>query len=241
MRLCSGPALVLLVSALNNLVHAHRAKSILSCKRLQVNPSEKLSFRRAYAELLREDSLYRGIVRVMPRLISEKLFDGANTSQKLFGQRLSIDRPLSVIGSYLSNFFPCKYGSVYCLWIPVVAALSAFSNHVVNVIGRSAKKQVIRTNARRVVALVADHKISREFPICQSIRHAMCGFLPIASTSKADLSVSAFYFYASPNPAAFGFANLWPEPVREWLAFTRLHSGCVYNVSRDVNLSGNIA
>lgn len=143
-----------------------------------------------------------------PRFSSDDVMYLANGNPKLIGERplgdapRLVPRPNRPHGS-ISQFRMRKHFS---------SGVTSFGAHIAPVVCVGAKKQVVRVDARWVVASMADVLPDRDgaevnFP-GQAVREGYdsLGYVLIKP------SVSPLHALASPQPTPRGFANLFPEP-----------------------------
>lgn len=104
----------------------------------------------------------------------------------------------------------------------IVTSTPAFLSHVSKIVGLSAKKQVFRIAARRVVALVANKHAFRNWSDVKLVGKAMgssCYSLP--ASRESDFPVAVNVATACPNPTRFRFFNAAHESFKQWFGLWR--------------------
>jgi hypothetical protein len=87
---------------------------------------------------------------------------------------------------------------------------ASLENHVSRIRGAVPEKQVVRSDASRVVAFVQDADASRQrCPVIQLDGQPMSQLCTVFANTK--LAITAVVFTANPNPAAISFYNFLPE------------------------------
>jgi hypothetical protein len=97
-------------------------------------------------------------------------------------------------------------GSVHPRVAP--ASIPSLGNHVNDVLNLSADKQVVRSYARRVVALVENAESAWNWAVVQRPREPRC---TCASPVHAEDTVAVFIARATPIPTSFGLDHVIPE------------------------------
>ena len=87
---------------------------------------------------------------------------------------------------------------------------AAFMPAVAHVVGCGAEEQVIRTHARRIVAVMTGEHAVGDRAVDQFPRYSVgeCG----SSLGDEQAAVSSLIEVSSPRPAAVAFSNVAPEP-----------------------------
>lgn len=92
---------------------------------------------------------------------------------------------------------------------------TALVSHIAHVVCGCPEEQVIRVDARRIVARMTDKHTGGDWPVGQ---HPCNPVGKIRLTVETEPSVSVFGLPAGacPCPAVAGLINLRPEPLRQW-------------------------
>lgn len=94
-----------------------------------------------------------------------------------------------------------------------MASIAAFRQHVVNVIGLSAERQMGRTNASGVVASMHDSHTARNLAAVGDLpRYAMSQFVPPCRNSELPVSLPARGLHPCPAAVSVGTVHVRPEP-----------------------------
>ena len=97
------------------------------------------------------------------------------------------------------------------------ACIAALEPGVSIVVERGSEKQMIRPDARRIIAGVADVQASRDRAVVEFIGEAMNKYLP---PGEGELPIPFLHRALRPNPTPFGMwlsTHIVPEPVKPWL------------------------
>lgn len=86
--------------------------------------------------------------------------------------------------------------------------------HVFRVVSAGAKEQVVRPDARRVIAPVENAKTFRDVSVGELPRHSMSTNDAASLTPATKAPVSFTGFAPGPKPAAVSFVDVLPEPFR---------------------------
>lgn len=104
-----------------------------------------------------------------------------------------------------NDLFFCQLRRAYMLTFEVFRMVCAsLGNHVGHVIKLLSEEQMVRANARRIVAFVANHFLLRIDASCDHVRYAMrkIQFIP-----DANLTIAIGRFIRGPYPTAIVFGG----------------------------------
>lgn len=116
--------------------------------------------------------------------------------------------------------------------LPVAFDVAAFARHVCKVLKLGSEKQMVRTNTRRIIALVKNTHAFRDRPngneISGTVRRCVLAAMP-----KHDLPVSVPIKATGKRPASFGDCYFFPKALGQW--FIGVASACYCFVSHAVH------
>lgn len=124
----------------------------------------------------------------------------------------------SLVGSYLKRYFSGNFHAALvqvvvfscrkvARAIPRMASLLSAVSHVAS---RSTHEKMVRAHAGRIVTMVADQHSSRDRAVGLEPGDSMSQIQP-ARVDHIELAVPMEISVPSPEPARFGFPDLWPE------------------------------
>lgn len=117
--------------------------------------------------------------------------------------------------SAVGKFFNCAnlvFGQfrVRIIRSSAIGRPSAFANHVVNVVLDCANEQMIRPNARRVIALMEHLHSIRNWSVVKCPREAVRATIPVLN---GELSITRTAAACCPFPAALAEFHVFPKPI----------------------------
>jgi hypothetical protein len=95
---------------------------------------------------------------------------------------------------------------------------STFGELVVRVLLRGSQEQMIRTNARRIIAAMAHLHPVRNRSICQLVTHAVGSKVPPSAAVLMNLTIGhrSWQSVASPQPASIRLLDSCPKTFNQW-------------------------
>lgn len=161
------------------------------------------------------------LVNMFPRLAANDLADCRNVDRVVLGDvnqqfasgRTSADCPNIGRGEFPAGFtHGTKQRGISPCWMPVSGQRTSLRMHVVYVVGSGSKKQMIGSDATRIVTTMQNHQSIRDGAIRQFPRHTVrAARLSVAPCSPVTLRCQC----ASPHPAITGCVNCCPESISE--------------------------
>jgi hypothetical protein len=94
--------------------------------------------------------------------------------------------------------------------------LSSFGNHISRIFLRRTKKEMVRANARRIVAFM-EH--AKTFRYCSTMHFPRNAMSESDVTIMPNASIPLPCFKGKPNPASFSYLNFFKESLARWHRF----------------------
>lgn len=153
------------------------------------------------------------LLRFHPNFIVHNIENGFSIDSIFLGQFGLNSCAISQLFSNLIRFFNGQLAVAICGSIMNRRrTISSFFKHVIHIVLKSAKKQMVRINAGWIITFMKNEKIFRYGAIVNFIRNSMGSFFTFISPSEGHLSVLHLTRPAPiPNPARFSFFYLLPE------------------------------
>lgn len=123
-------------------------------------------------------------------------------------QLLTFVRFGSKFSAYFHNLRFIKFGGF--ILNTIKGFVATFYVPVTHIISVSSQKQMVRANARRVIAFVQNIQLLIKSAVGQLIGYPMCHCM---ATIQRKMSVAFLTFTRCPNPTIFSFLNFRPETV----------------------------
>lgn len=114
----------------------------------------------------------------------------------------------------LKNLFSCKRSSI--LIFAASSKMPTSFHHILSIALPRSYNKMIRANARRVIASVADYLSLRYWSIVKFIRNVMGFYFYSVTISNFSIFISVFSDQSDPEPAMIGFINILPKSFKEW-------------------------
>lgn len=148
---------------------------------------------------------------MFPRLAHNQLAHGRLTESVFVAQGGLADATLGVAGAYFTDLISGQF----CTGATLAARGASFCGCVAHIVGLIAKKQMIGTYTRWIVATMANTHALWDGAICQLPCHSRGKKRPASSTRTHDATIAMCVFRGSPNPARASCVNFLPKPIGE--------------------------
>lgn len=158
----------------------------------------------------------RGTRSASPIIATHDLGNGSQTDVVLCRQ---IRLPRAA-GIFFANAHNRSFGE-FCAALSLAKGHSIALDGVSGIVLEGAKFQMIRTHARRTIALVANHKPLRDRTVVQRVRKHVSGDDWCLARGKSHRRVIP-RILTIPEPAALRFNNVGPEPLNSGSRFRQV-------------------
>jgi len=148
------------------------------------------------------------LLNVRPAFAPDDLANFLKTDAEHFGNLL-VGFSFRVELANLVNVIRCKFGVLRCLTLRWVVALSAFADHILDILDLSTKKQMIWIDTGAIVAFVKNTKAIRNFSIGNGPGNPVCG---TNFSLKHQSAVSKAAPESLPFPTLGGVPNIYFRP-----------------------------
>lgn len=149
------------------------------------------------------------LVERAPRTIAPYVSNGAK-GNAVFGAELP--RALFAAGSDFLDLLGSKLGGRMCLARLKAGPIASLGYHICRVVFRIPEKQMVWSDAGRIIAVMADKEPGRYWPTVKFPGDAARSDWRAVSSSAPDSAAAMFVKATFPQPTSVSLLDLFPEP-----------------------------